>query len=60
MKDRILFVDDEINVLKGIQRNLRNEFYVQIATSGEEGLEILQKEGPFAVVVSDMKMPIEL
>jgi len=56
-KPRILCVDDEENILKAIQRSLRKRFDIHTATSGREGLAILQKDGPFQVVVSDMKMP---
>lgn len=54
---RILCVDDEANILKAIQRSLRKKFAISTAGSGKEGLEVLQREGPFEVVVSDMKMP---
>ena len=57
MSEKILFVDDEPNVLNAIKRQLRKKFQLATATSGREGLEIIQKEGPFSVVVSDMKMP---
>lgn len=57
MTNKILFVDDEPNVLEGIQRTLRREYSVSIAEGGENGLSVLQAEGPFAVVVSDMRMP---
>lgn len=54
---RILFVDDEVNVLRGLERILRKQFDVSTASSGEEGLRILDEQGPFAVVVSDFRMP---
>ncbi len=57
MKERILIVDDEENVLSAIRRNLRNEFAIYVASSGQDGLNILEKHGPFPVVVSDMRMP---
>ena len=56
-KPRILCVDDEANILTAIQRSLRRTFDVHAATSGAEGLQLLQSSGPFAVVVSDMRMP---
>lgn len=56
-KPRVLCVDDEENILKAIKRSLRKKFDIHTATSGKQGLEILQSEGPFQVVVSDMKMP---
>jgi CheY-like chemotaxis protein len=57
MAARVLFVDDESRLLEGIARTLRGSFDVHTATSGEEGLNVLQNSGPFAVVVSDMGMP---
>lgn len=57
MTEKILCVDDEVNVLEGLKRHLRRQFAVETATSGEEGLAVLAQQGPFAVVVSDMRMP---
>lgn len=57
MNARALFVDDEPNILSGIKRQLRKRIDVVTADSGERGLEIVQQDGPFAVVVSDMRMP---
>lgn len=59
MKQRILFVDDEPNVLQGLQRmlrSMRNEWDMDFANSGEEALRKMD-EAPFDVVVSDMRMP---
>lgn len=57
MSKKILFVDDEQNVLSGLERSLRREFEVNTALSGLDGLAAIQNNGPFAVVVSDMRMP---
>lgn len=57
MTEKILFVDDEPHVLQSIQRQLRKRFKVQTAGGGEEALHILKNESPFAVIVSDMRMP---
>lgn len=59
MKKWILFVDDERNVLEGLRRmlrNMRHEWEMVFAESGQEALEIL-RGNPFDVVVSDMRMP---
>ena len=58
MSERILFVDDEPNLLDGIRRTLRKHGGLQTATSGAEGLRLLNEAGPFALVVSDMRMPL--
>ncbi len=57
MTEKILFVDDEENVLQSMKRQLRKRFSMQTAMSGDEALKILKEEGPFAVIVSDMRMP---
>lgn len=57
MEEKILFVDDEQHVLDSITRQLRKRFATRTATSGKAALEILKDEGPFAVIVSDMRMP---
>jgi response regulator RpfG family c-di-GMP phosphodiesterase len=55
--DKILLVDDEPNVLESIQRQLRNRFEIKTAQSGDEALEVLKTDGPFTLIVSDMRMP---
>jgi response regulator RpfG family c-di-GMP phosphodiesterase len=53
----VLFVDDEPNVLNGIRRGLRNDFDVHTAASGKEALSLIAEGSPFAVIVSDCRMP---
>jgi two-component system, NtrC family, sensor kinase len=55
---RILFVDDEPNVLRAIERLFLDEEYeVLTAPSGDEGLRVLESASPVPVVVSDYRMP---
>lgn len=54
---RILFVDDEEKILKGIQRQQGDEFDISVAIGPAQALEMMEDDGPFAVVVSDMRMP---
>jgi response regulator RpfG family c-di-GMP phosphodiesterase len=54
----ILFVDDDANALAGFQRTLRSEFTVEVAQGGPRGIQMLMTRGPYAVIVSDMRMPI--
>ena len=55
---RILFVDDERNVLRSLERLFLEEGYeVVTAGSGQQGLEALEQSGPFQLVVSDYRMP---
>lgn len=55
--DKILLVDDDENILAGYQRNLRKMFQIVTASSGKDALEIIRSSGPFAVIMSDFKMP---
>ncbi len=57
MNTKILFVDDEANLLNGFQRNMRKDFVLDIALGGEPGLQMMQEHGPYAIIVSDMQMP---
>ncbi|MEM6690934.1 MAG: response regulator [Planctomycetota bacterium] len=57
MDHKILFVDDEQAVLNGIQRMLGFDYDLVTANSGTDGLEMMDREGPFSVVFTDMRMP---
>ena len=57
MPEKILCVDDEPNILNAYKRALRGTFLIETAAGGAEGLAILKGPDPFAVVVSDMRMP---
>lgn len=57
MTRRILFVDDEPRILSGLQRQLGGIFDVRTAIGPEAGLRMLHEDGPYAVVVSDFRMP---
>lgn len=56
-RPRILCVDDEQNVLDGLTRTLRSHFVVETVTAGAQALEKIRTGEPFAVVVSDQRMP---
>ncbi|MBP7602630.1 MAG: response regulator [Spirochaetes bacterium] len=55
MEERILFVDDDENLLSSMKRSLQRHFNVETAGGGEAALAMIP-EG-FAVVVSDFRMP---
>jgi CheY-like chemotaxis protein len=57
MLARILCVDDEPNVLQAFERQFRKQFQIQTALGPEIGLKTVIEQGPFAVVVSDLRMP---
>ena len=53
----VLFVDDEVNILKALQRLMRSEpVNVVCSSRATEALELLEKTGA-QVVVSDQRMP---
>jgi putative two-component system response regulator len=55
--ERVLLVDDEPLVLEGLRRSVYKEFVADLAEGPEEGLAKLRNDGPYPVVVSDMRMP---
>jgi HD-like signal output (HDOD) protein len=59
MKQSILFVDDDANILNGLQRMLRGQrdrWNLTFVDSGQKALELIEQHD-FDVVVSDMRMP---
>ena len=59
MNTRIVFVDDELNILQAMGRSfhsMRNEWNMEFLSSGAAALESLAK-APADVIVSDMRMP---
>lgn len=54
---RVLLVDDEPAVLEGLELQLRRRYEVHTATGAAEGLRKLAALAPFAVVMTDMRMP---
>jgi CheY-like chemotaxis protein len=55
--ERILLVDDDSNILDGYRRTLSREFHIETAMGGPQALKLVTDNGPYAVVVSDMRMP---
>ena len=53
---KILVVDDEVEIVRSLQRVLRGDFTVERAQSGEEALSKLASFQP-DVVISDFRMP---
>ena len=56
---RILFVDDEANLLHGLQRMLRSQRHswdMEFAQGGEEALRAIS-ERSFDIIITDMRMP---
>ena len=57
MKPKILWVDDDPNIIAATQRYLRKSYTLHAAFNANEGLIAIDNEGPFAVIISDLKMP---
>jgi response regulator RpfG family c-di-GMP phosphodiesterase len=56
-RPRVICVDDEPHVVSGLALHLRRRYDVEIATSGQAGLDLLARAPEAAVVISDMRMP---
>lgn len=55
---QVLIVDDEENIRDTFQLLLEEtEIKASVAADGSQALQMLKKEGPFALVISDMRMP---
>jgi response regulator RpfG family c-di-GMP phosphodiesterase len=57
MPEKILLVDDDSNALSGYRRILSHDFHLETALGGVEAMKLVAEKGPYAVVVSDMRMP---
>jgi len=56
-RPRVLIVDDDADLLDSMRRHLRSQFDVTVASSFKEAIQLVTSQGPFAVVVSDLRMP---
>ena len=57
MEYKVLFVDDDANILSAYKRQLRKYFHIETARGSEIGLQEIKSNGGYAVIVSDLKMP---
>ncbi|HWD38794.1 MAG TPA: HD domain-containing phosphohydrolase [Fimbriimonas sp.] len=57
MSAKLLFVDDEPNVLAALRRTVGSKWQTETAQSGPAALDLIQRNGPYAVVLADMRMP---
>jgi len=53
----VLLVDDDPGILQWFRRALERRVTLTTACGPKEGLEVFDRDGPFAVVISDMRMP---
>ena len=57
-KPKLLVIDDEPDNLDLLYRTFYRDFQVLRANGGLEALELLDREGEVAVIISDQRMPI--
>lgn len=57
MPERVLFVDDDPNILKTFRASFRKKFDLDLAEGADEALDKIKAGERYAVVVSDQKMP---
>ncbi len=55
--NKVLFVDDDANILASFKRRLGRRYDLTTVLGGAEGLDVLKQDGQVAVVVSDQRMP---
>jgi len=54
---RLLFVDDELMLIRAYKRSLAKHYDVVFAEGGQEALDVLAKDDDFDLVVCDLMMP---
>ncbi|WP_135075259.1 response regulator [Terasakiella sp. SH-1] len=57
MTEKLLIIDDDVNLLSGLKRQYHKRFNVLTAEGGAQGLELLKENPDIGVVVTDMRMP---
>ncbi|MBA4358237.1 MAG: histidine kinase, partial [Desulfovibrio sp.] len=58
MNRKVLFVDDDVNLLESFRRQLRKRVDLITAEGPKAGIEAAARQGPFSVVISDYNMPV--
>ena len=57
-KPKLLVIDDEPDNLDLLYRTFYREFKVLRAESGPDAIDLLDREGEVAVIISDQRMPL--
>jgi len=55
-KDKILVVDDQVEILNALERQLKDDYKVFTSSDGKKALELLENN-VFSVVLADQRMP---
>jgi response regulator RpfG family c-di-GMP phosphodiesterase len=58
MAEKLLYVDDEPEMLTGFTRQFGRKYTVDCAPGGVEALRMIAAQGPYALILSDMQMPV--
>jgi response regulator RpfG family c-di-GMP phosphodiesterase len=56
-QDKVLLVDDDPNILSGYRRVFKKKMNIETAVGAEQAIIRVKRDGPFSVIVSDLKMP---
>lgn len=56
-REKILIVDDDEKMLDAYRRHLKKSFDVDVAKDGDLAMTLVGRNGPFAVIISDFRMP---
>jgi len=56
-REHILLVDDEKRILTSFKRAFSDDFDVEVVDSAVKALELIQKKGEYAMIISDVMMP---
>ena len=54
---RVLLVDDEEGIRRGLARSLGRYHEIHTASDGHQGIVAVERDGPFVAVVADLQMP---
>ena len=55
-KERILLVDDEVEILEKLKECLEDDYEILTAQTGQEGIDTFEREHP-SVIIADIRMP---
>ena len=56
-REKILIVDDDLKMLDAYRRHLKKSFDVDAAKDGEHAMTMIGLREPYAVIISDFRMP---
>jgi CheY-like chemotaxis protein len=58
MKPSILIVDNEKPICMTLERLLSSDYTIYKASNGQEGLDVIRRNGNMDIVLSDIMMPV--